>query len=263
MHTGQLLASHRKSMRVSQLELAARAGVSSRHLSFIETGRSHPGAPVLERLADELKLTCRDTNQLLVSAGYSPAFTETDLSSDAMTPVREALHVMLSNHDPLPAVVLDAHWNMLMANNAQLALVAQLLKGRDPLPTTANVMELLFHPQGYRPHIQNWEEVACFLLHRLQREQITKPDAALASLIATVTSFEGVSVLAEKIPRMLAAAPMITLRLQVGAQTLSLFSTLASFGTAQDAVMEELRIEHYFPADDTTKAFFTNANSER
>ena len=141
MHTGQILAELRKSRRISQLDLALLAEVSSRHLSFIETGRSQPSPTMLKRLASELALSCRDTNRLLLSAGYAPAFSETDLDSETMAPVRAALEVMLSNHNPFPAVVLDAHWNVLMANESQLQLVSMIIQERGPLPPTHNVIE--------------------------------------------------------------------------------------------------------------------------
>lgn len=151
MQTGQILAELRKTRRLSQLDLALRAEVSSRHLSFIETGRSQASASMLKRLAMELELSCRDTNRLLLSAGYAPAFSNTDLDSDAMAPVRQALEIMLVNHNPFPAVVLDAHWNVLMANQAQQQLMSLMMQERGPFPQTANVVELVFHPRATGP----------------------------------------------------------------------------------------------------------------
>ena len=183
MQTGQILAELRKTQRLSQLDLALRADVSSRHLSFIETGRSQASAPMLKRLALELELSCRDTNRLLLSAGYAPAFSNTDLDSVAMAPVRQALEIMLVNHNPFPAVVLDAHWNVLMANQAQQQMMGLMMQERGPFPQTANVVELVFHPQGYRPFLINWEEVAGFLLRRLHRDHQARPDPELAGLL--------------------------------------------------------------------------------
>lgn len=258
MHTGQILAELRKSRRISQLDLALLAEVSSRHLSFIETGRSQPSPTMLKRLASELALSCRDTNRLLLSAGYAPAFSETDLDSETMAPVRAALEVMLSNHNPFPAVVLDAHWNVLMANESQLQLVSMMIQERGPLPPTHNVIELVFHPQGYRPFLVNWEDVAAFLLRRIQRDHQARPDPTLARLLATLGELADLDSLRQRYPETSPLEPMLTLELEVAGQRLRSFSTIASFGTALDVVMEELRIEHYFPADETTRRWFRN-----
>ncbi len=258
MQTGQILAELRKARRLSQLELALRADVSSRHLSFIETGRSQPSPTMLKRLALEMELNCRDTNRLLLAAGYAPAFTETDLSSDTMAPVREALTVMLSNHNPFPAVVLDAHWNVLMANEAQQRLVGLMIQERGPFAQTANVIELVFHPQGYRPFLCNWDEVAGFLLRRLHRDQQARPDPALAALLGRLAALANLDELLHQQPSTDRNEPMMTLEIELAGQRLRSFSTLASFGTALDVVMEELRIEHYFPADEATRHWFRN-----
>lgn len=258
MQTGQILAELRKARRLSQLELALRADVSSRHLSFIETGRSQPSPAMLKRLALEMELSCRDTNRLLLAAGYAPAFTETDLSSNSMAPVREALSVMLTNHNPLPAVVLDAHWNVLMANEAQQRLMGLMIEERGPFPQTANVVELVFHPQGYRPFLRNWDEVAAFLLRRLHRDQQARPDPALATLLDRLAELADLDALLHQPPGNDHSAPMMALDIELAGQRLRSFSTLASFGTALDVVMEELRIEHYFPADEATRRWFRN-----
>lgn len=256
METGQILAELRKSRRLSQMDLALRAEVSSRHLSFIETGRSQASAAMLKRLALELELSCRDTNRLLLSAGYAPAFSETDLNSDAMAPVRQALEIMLVNHNPYPAVVLDAHWNVLMANQAQQQLMGLMMQERGPFPETTNVVELVFHPQGYRPFLANWEEVAGVLLRRLHRDTQARPDPALTSLLVRLQELANVDTLLHRAPASDRSEPMLALDIQVAGQRLRSFSTLASFGTALDVVMEELRIEHFFPADDATRRWF-------
>ncbi len=258
MRTGQILAELRKARRLSQLDLALRADFSSRHLRFIETGRSQPSPAMLKRLALEMALNCRDTNRLLLAAGYAPAFTETDLHSESMAPVREALTVMLTNHDPLPAVVLDAHWNVLMANEAQQRLMGLMIQERGPFPQTANVVELVFHPQGYRPFLRNWDEVAAFLLRRLHRDQQARPDPALAALLDRLEELADVPSLLHQPTSHDHSAPMMALDIELAGQRLRSFSTLASFGTALDVVMEELRIEHYFPADEATRRWFRN-----
>ncbi|WP_300522670.1 helix-turn-helix transcriptional regulator [Alcanivorax sp.] len=256
MQTGQILAELRKTRRLSQLDLALRADVSSRHLSFIETGRSQASSQMLKRLAMELELSCRDTNRLLLSAGYAPAFSETDLDSESMAPVRQALEVMLVNHNPFPAVVLDAQWNVLMANQAQQQLMAMMMQERGPFPQTTNVVELVFHPRGYRPFLANWEEVASFLLRRLHRDQQARPTPALTRLLERLGALADVETLLHRDPPSDRNEPMLALDIHLAGQRLRSFSTLASFGTALDVVMEELCIEHFFPADDATRHWF-------
>lgn len=257
MQAGQLLADWRRTRRLSQLDLATRAEVSSRHLSFVETGRAQASAGLLQRLAEALDLSCRDTNQLLVAAGHTPRFSETRLDDPSMAPVRRALEVMLDNHSPYPAAVLDAHWNLLLANPAQQAMIQAIVAEGGPLPQTGNIIELVFHPEGFRPFVVNWNTVAGFLLRRLRRDLDTRPDAALRGLYQRLGELADVETLLEHTPA--TVEPMLTLQLDISGRRLSLFSTLASFGTAVDVVMEELRIEHYFPADDITRAFFEEA----
>lgn len=256
MHAGELLAEFRRTQRMSQLDLAVMADVSSRHLSFIETGRSRPSADMVKRLAREMDLSCRDTNRLLLAGGYAPFFSESSLDSDAMAPVRQALQIMLSNHDPYPAVVLDAHWNVLMANQGQQAMMAAMIAERGPFPAINNVVELVFHPDGYRPFLVNWEKVACFLLRRLRRDMQARPDPALDDLMSRLSALADIDTLLQQDTSPGQTEPMLALEIELGGQRLRSFSTLASFGTALDVVMEELRIEHYFPADEATRRFF-------
>lgn len=256
MHAGELLAEFRRNQRMSQLDLAVMADVSSRHLSFIETGRSRASVDMLKRLARELGLSCRDTNRLLLAAGYAPAFSENSLDSEAMAPVRQALEIMLVNHDPYPAVVLDAHWNVLMANQGQQAMMAAMIAERGPFPATSNVVELVFHPDGYRPFLVNWDKVAGFLLRRLRRDMQARPDPALDALMSRLAELADIDSLLGQDTAKGQTEPMLALDIELGGQRLRSFSTLASFGTALDVVMEELRIEHYFPADDATRRFF-------
>ncbi|MGB0538494.1 MAG: transcriptional regulator, partial [Alloalcanivorax venustensis] len=201
--------------------------------------------------------SCRDTNHLLVAAGHPPRFSETRLDDPAMAPVRRALEVMLENHSPYPAAVLDAHWNLLLANPAQQALIQAVVAEGGPLPQTGNMVELVFHPEGFRPFIANWETVAGFLLRRLRRDLDTRPDTVLRALYQRLSELADVDALLEHTPA--SVEPMLTLELDIAGRRLRTFSTLACFGTAVDVVVEELRIEHYFPADDATRAFFEEA----
>lgn len=258
MQTGTLLATFRKTQRLSQLDLATRADVSSRHISFIETGKSQPSAMMLQRLAQELGLDCRETNRLLLSAGYAPKFSETALTHPAMSPINDALHIMLNNHAPFPAVAMDAHWNLFIANQAQQQLAAKMIAMNGPFPDTRNQIELLFHPQGYRPFIHNWDEVAGFLLRRLIRDQHAQPNATRQALLHTLANFADLCALTQQTTQSGDISPMLTLDIRIEDQRLRLFSTIACFGTAMDVVAEEIRIEHYFPADAATREWFEN-----
>lgn len=253
-NVGPLLAGWRRTRRLSQLDLAERAVVSSRHLSFVETGRARPSPGLLRRLAEELDLSCRQTNELLMAAGHSPVFGATQLDDPAMTPVREALQLMLESHLPYPAAVLDGHWNLLLANEAQQALINAVEAEGGPLPATTNIMELAFHPQGLRPFIVNWETVAGFLLRHLRRDLDLRPEPGLKRLYQRLSELADLPALLRHSPS--TTAPMLTVQMRIDGQKLTTFSTLASFGTAMDVMMEELRIEQYFPADQSTRAFF-------
>jgi transcriptional regulator with XRE-family HTH domain len=254
MNAGKLLADWRRARRLSQLELATRAGVSSRHISFVETGRSRAGSGLLRRLAEELDLGCRDTNQLLVAAGHAPIYGETRLDEPSMAPVRQALDTMLNSHLPFPATVLDAHWNLLMANTAMQTIMASMIAERGPMPDSHNMVELTFHPDGFKPFIRNWETVAGFLLRHIRRDLALRPDPGLRDVLTRLGELADVETLLRNTPD--TTEPMLTLQLEINGTHLTTFSTLASFGTALDVVMEELRIEHYFPADDATRRYF-------
>ena len=261
MEPGELLSDWRKTRRLSQLELAGRAAVSSRHLSFVETGRARASAGLLRRLAAALDLNCRDTNQLLIAAGHTPVYGETRLDEPAMAPVREALGVMLDNHLPYPAGVLDAQWNLLLANDALQKLIQAMVAEGGPLPATGNLVELVFLPEGFKPFILNWDTVASMLLRRLRRDLDLRPDPLLQRLYRRLEDLADVPGLLGGAPA--SADPMLTLQMMINGRRLTTFSTLASFGTAMDVIMEELRIEQYFPADDATREFFENLGFHR
>lgn len=254
MQAGKLLSHWRKARRMSQLELALRASVSSRHISFVETGRARASAGLLRRLAEELELGCRHTNELLLAAGHAPVFGETRLDDPAMAPVRRALQIMLDNHMPYPASVLDGQWNLLMTNAALQRMISTISEARGPMPETTNIVELSFHPEGFKPFIKNWETVARFLLRHIRRDLDTRPNPGLQALYQRLGELADLDALLGPAPH--TTEPLLTLQLEIGGQTLTTFSTLACFGTALDVAVEELRIEQYFPADEQTAGFF-------
>lgn len=256
---GTLLSEYRKRSRLSQLELSLLADVSSRHISFIETGRSRPSRAMLLRLAEVLDLPHKDSNLLLNSGGYAPAYTELDLNSEAMAPVRQALSLILENHNPFPALVMDGNYNLIMANQAQQALMAQVFDNSDS-PATVNVLEAVFRQDAFRPLIGNWEEVASHLLRRLRRQLLAygKPEHQRLYehilILGPPADWETPHETADD-------GPMLTVDFKLGELTLSMFSTLSQFGSALDIGMEEILIESYFPADGASRSFFTQSRN--
>ena len=249
---GELLREWRNRRRMSQLDLALEANVSARHLSFVETGRSKPSREMVLTLAEHLEVPLREQNALLLAAGYAPAFSETPLDTELMGPVRHALDTILAGHEPYPAVIVDREWEIVASNGP----AGMLLEGvsEELLAPPANALRITLHPDGMAPRIGNFEEWSGHLLTRLRRQALLSQDRALAELERELLGYPGVqqpSGIAE--PEEMLFVP---LRLRLPNDTvLSLFSTVATFGTALDVTLEELSIEAFFPADDATKDY--------
>lgn len=249
---GGLLREWRNRRRMSQLDLALEANVSARHLSFLETGRSKPSREMVLTLAEHLEVPLREQNALLVAAGYAPLYAETPLDTDEMGAVRHALDAILAGHEPYPAVIVDREWEIVASNGP----AGMLLEGvsEELLSPPANALRITLHPQGMAPRILNFEEWSGHLLTRLHRQALLSQDPALAELERELLGYPGVeasSGLAE--PEEMLFVP---LRLRLPNDTvLSLFSTVATFGTPLDITLEELSIESFFPADEETKDY--------
>jgi transcriptional regulator with XRE-family HTH domain len=248
MAVGELLREWRQRRHLSQLDVSLDAAVSARHLSFIETGRSRPSREMVLHLAEYLEVPLRERNALLLAAGYAPAYAETPLADGAMAPVRAAVDKVLSGHEPYPAVIVDRRWDLVSANASAGRLMALV----DPalLQPPVNAMRLMLHPDGLARHVVNLAEYSAHLLSRLRREALLAGDAELDALHAELRGYPGVrdgSPVAE--PEELVVAP---LRLRTPAGELSLFSTIATFGTALDITAAELAIEAFYPADTAT-----------
>lgn len=253
---GPLLSEYRKRNRLSQLDLSLLADVSSRHISFIETGRTNPSRDMLLKLADVMNLPHKDSNLLLHSGGFAAAYTELDLESDEMEPVRQALGLILDNHNPYPALVMDSAYNLLMANQAQQALMSQALGDINYLPTN-NIMEALFEESLFRPFIANWDEVASHLLRRLKKQVLAYGKEEHEVLYKKLLQMSPPKYWQQP-DESIEDGPMLTVDFNVGDMTLSLFTTMSQFGSALDIGMEELLIESYFPADEQSRLFFNN-----
>ena len=249
MTVGTLLRDWRLRRRLTQLDLALEAGVSARHVSFVETGRSRPSAEMVLHLAEQLEIPLRDRNQLLLAAGYAPVYGQRGLDEPEMGPVREALDLVLAGHEPYPALVVDRHWGMVAANRA----VALLLEGVAPdlLEPPVNVLRASLHPEGLAPRIVNLAEWRAHVLDRLGRDAVSTGDPALAALHAEVSEYPGAAGPAATVD--LAAGEIaVPLRLRDGDGRLAFISTITRFGTANDVTLAELSIESFFPADART-----------
>ncbi len=245
---GPLLREWRKRRRLSQLELALDAGISARHLSFVETGRSAPSPAMVLRLAEQLEVPYRERNHLLLAAGHAPAFPERSLEDPELAPVREALDLILARHEPYPAIVIDGRWNIVAANSAMLALAEWL----DPalLEPPHNVQGLVMR---LAPLIVNLGEVRAYFLERIQRQLAITGDEDLAPLLEELAGYPAPEDEHDPVSEAAARGILMPLRLRgPDGGELSFFATVATFGTAVDVTTSELSIESAFPADDAT-----------
>lgn len=248
---GELLRQWRGRRRLSQLELSLQAEISTRHLSFVETGRSRPSREMVLRLAEQLDLPLRERNRLLLAAGYAPVYPETALAAPPLTAVREAIRQVLTGHEPYPAVVVDRGWNLVDAN----ASVALFTDGLPPelLAPPTNALRVSLHPAGLAPRIVNLGEWRAHLLGRLRRRVALTGDAELAQLYDELRAYPCDQPEPEvELPG--PGAVVVPLRLRHGDRELAFFSTIATFGTPLDITVAELAIEAFFPADPATAA---------
>lgn len=235
----------RSARRVSQLELAIRAGTTQRYLSFMERGRSMPGRPIVVRLAESLGLSLRERNALLLTAGYAPVFTESPLNEPLLHPVREALDSILDGHLPFPAMVVGPYGHLIGANSA----ISVLTEGAAPelLEPPVNVLRLALHPRGLAPRVANLDAWGRHITESLRARALRSPDPRLDDLIAEL---EGYVPLTPPGPDHLGFA--VPLRLRSDEGELRLLTTLTSFATAVDITLAELHLEAFLPADEAT-----------
>lgn len=248
---GDYLREWRQRRRLSQLDLACEAGISTRHLSFLETGRAAPSREMLLHLTERLTVPLRERNAMLTAAGFAPVFSERRLDDPALQPARTAVDLILKGHEPFPALAVDRHWNMLAANGS----VQPLLAGVDPslLAPPPNVLRLALHPLGLAPRIVNYGQMRHHLLDRLRRQIELSADATLAELLHELEAYPA--------PSGASAAPdghddhaavLIPMLLRTDHGVLSFISTTTVFGTPIDVTLSELALETFFPADAQT-----------
>jgi transcriptional regulator with XRE-family HTH domain len=254
---GQQLASWRRVRGLSQLRLAIAAGVSPRHLSFIESGRSQPSREMIAKLARHLALPLRDQNALMLAAGFAPAFSRSELGSPKLEAVKRAAALVLENNEPFPAVAMDRGRNIVMTNRAG----ARFREGVDPtlLAPPVNLYRLLLHPRGFAPRIVNFAQYRHYLLARLRQDADQSADATLHELHATLEEESRAGVGPEVATTFPSDDPALTFRVRDGADVLSFIVTLSTFGTPFDLTVAELTIECLFPLD----AFTASAMKRR
>jgi transcriptional regulator with XRE-family HTH domain len=248
---GGLLREWRTRRRLSQLDLAIQADISTRHLSFVETGRSRPTSDMILRLSEHLDVPLRERNRLLLAGGYAPVYPEHELDSPPMDAVRTALRLVLAGHEPSPAVVVDRAWNLVDANTS----VALFTEGARPelLAPPLNVLRLSLHPHGMARHIANLGEWRAHVLSRLRRQATLTADPNLADLYDELQGYP----CHQPVPEVELPGPgdvLVRLHYRYQEQHLAFLSTTAVFGTPRDVTVAELAIESFYPADPATAA---------
>ncbi len=249
---GGLLREFRRGRRLSQLDLSLHAEVSQRHLSFLESGRARPSRDMVVQLSEALDLPLATRNRLLGAAGFAGIYPRRQLDAAEMAPVRTALERMMSLHEPFPALVVDRSWNLVMANRA-LPKLLDLLGGGEAIAKRVggmNLMRMTLHPEGLRPYIQNFDEIATHLLTRAAHEAMDYRE--LDRLLSEVLKYPGLPARSKHVDRSTSMLPILPMQLSLNDTQLSLFTTLTTFGTPMDITTDELRIENLYPADEAS-----------
>jgi transcriptional regulator with XRE-family HTH domain len=247
---GPQLRAWRQTRGLSQFELASRAGFSVRHVSFVETGRAHPSREAMLALSEALGLPLREQNRLLEAAGFARIFRETPLSADQMAHMRGMLQFILDRHLPYAAMVVDRYWNCLLTNRAATRFFTTLVS---PALNSlhSNLLRATFHPEGTRRWIVNWPEVERHLMSHAEIEFGSAEDSVGVALLAEIRSYASASAVLDTAPR--PGDPLLPIHLRKGDLDLRLFSTIMTLCRPQDITLQELRIETWFPADQSSE----------
>ena len=260
-HLGELLREWRAVRGRSQLELSTDTGISQRQISFIESGRSVPGRATLISISTALQIPLRDRNDLFLSAGYAPAYSVADWSSEDMTAIRQALQRMLTQHEPYPAFVMDRHWNVLFTNTAAPRFFSNFVN-LDARPARRNLLRLLLDPQGLRPFIANCSELVAALIERVLRESVGQVLTPESRAILNDLRAHSKDAPQRPSPRAGSMLPMIPIDLFKDGQTMSYFSLLTTVGAPQTVAAQELRVECMFPSDESTESLHHRVMAE-
>jgi transcriptional regulator with XRE-family HTH domain len=251
---GPLLREWRDRRRRSQLDLALDVGVSTRHLSFVETGRAKPSPELVLAIAQHLEVPLRERNTLLMAAGFAPRYHETPLDAPDMERMTASLQRMLDAHHPYPGVVLDRQWNVVLTNMAAAVLASGLPAELTGPPL--NIFRVSLHPDGLASRTLNFDEWGSYLVTQLRRQVSLTGDGQLAALLDEVSAYPNVAELTAR--KGWTSWPeqslLIPFRVDFDGVELSMFTTLTTFGTPRDITLDELAVELFFPADDATEA---------
>ena len=243
---GELLRYWRQERGKSQLELSMDTGISQRHLSFVESGRSAPSRDFLSIVSDALNIPLRERNVLLLASGFAPQYTEQSLDAGQMSVVTRAIDRMLQQHEPHPALVLDRYWNVVRTNRAALQFFGSFVD-LEARPKPRNLLDLMFDPAGMRPFVEEWEKVAAGLLQRVRREAVGQVlDRKLQELVKRLREYPGVAALK---PPLAPQSPVLPIVFRQGNQRLSYFSLITTVGTPQCVTAQELSVECMFPTE--------------
>jgi transcriptional regulator with XRE-family HTH domain len=259
---GQQLRSWRERRRVSQLDLSLQAGISARHLSFVETGRSRPSSGLIMRLSEELDVPLRDRNALLLAGGFAPVYPEHNLDAPSLSAVTEAMRQVITAHMPNPALAVDGHWELIEANDALAALTGG--SAAHLLEPPVNVLRLSLHPDGVAPRIANLGQWREHVLGRVRRQADRTGDPFLAELFEELRGYpgDGDGVAAgPHVPETGAEEVVVPMRIRFGDEELSFLSTTTVFGSPLDITVAELAIESFYPADERTAAVMRAAQA--
>ncbi|MGH7003247.1 MAG: helix-turn-helix domain-containing protein [Alphaproteobacteria bacterium] len=257
---GKLLKEWRQARGSSQLEFALDSGISQRHLSFLESGRSRPSRGMVLHLASALAVPLRQQNAMLLAAGFAPAFAERKLDAPELKEIGAALDRALAQQEPFPAVVVDRHYNLVRANRAALTFLGMLLgpaAGAAPADGAPhNLVRLLVRPEGMKPAVENWDEAVVWLMRRLRAEALAEGAHANDAFIEELLADPDVARLVQNPREDGEYPPALTMRFRHGNTRLALFSMIATVGTPLDVALQDLRIEFFFPADAVTERWF-------
>lgn len=259
---GDLLREWRKRRHHSQLSLALEAGISQRHLSFVESGRSTPSREMVLKLAEQLEIPLRERNRLLIAAGFAPLYPEHAFDDPALDAARRAIERVLQAHEPYPALAIDRHWNLVAANRAVQPFMAAAVPSL--LTPPINVLRLSLHPEGLAPRIANFAQWRSYLLRRIQRENELSGDPVMRELLTELQGYSSHVASADlTMPSIAHADDRVFVPLQLTSEdgVLSFISTTTVFGTPVDVTVSEIALECMFPADDVTAAHLRKLQS--
>ncbi|WP_342362452.1 helix-turn-helix transcriptional regulator [Terrarubrum flagellatum] len=245
----------RERRSLSQLALAARAGISQKHLSFLELERAAPSREMIDRLAQALDLPLRPYNALLLAAGFAPEWRERDLASPDMAQIAGALDYMLAQQEPYPALVVDRCWNLLKSNGAAVRMV-EFLVGPIAPGTAINLADALVAPDVLRPHLVNWPQVVRHFIRSVEADAAADEAPEMTALLDRLLSYKGVRAALDQDSIRSDSSPVLAMHFRKRDASLRLFTTIATLGTPQDITLQGLRIECFFPMDEATAEIF-------